>query len=340
MARLLGLILVVILLPLWGCGRKTPPLAPEEVAPRPVTKLRYELFLEGVRLRWKAPRRTLAGTPIGHLKGFEILKTEELLDKELTRSFKIFVPADKDLGQKPYVSYEDRKLRSGSRYLYRVRAVRGFRSLGAYSAPVSFSWHSPPQSPRHFAVEAWDRKVYLFWQPPLNYLDGKPIDMPLRYRLWRGPAPRALRPLPVLVKETAFFDSQLENGQTYCYQVAALIQFEGTWIEGAPSIVKCAIPQDLTPPSPPEGLVAVSVPGGVWLRWRESPEPDVAGYRVYRARPGGAFVPVHQGLVARPEYIDKTVPGPGIYFYQVTAVDESPFANESLPSAPAEVEIK
>ncbi|HFB83501.1 fibronectin type III domain-containing protein [Thermosulfuriphilus ammonigenes] len=337
--RALGLWLILFSI-LAGCGRKTPPLPPEQVAPRQVTGLRYELRVSGVKLTWKVPRRTLAGTPVGHLKGFEILKTEKVIGQGLTRSFKIFVPVDRDLDKVSSFGYEDSNLRSGCRYVYRVRAVRGFRSVGPFSAPVSFSWHSPPGPPEGLRLEAWDRKIYLFWRPPQSFLDGTPVDLPLRYRLWRGPSPEALKPLAVLVDGTSFFDGSVENEIRFCYRVAAVIQFYGTWIEGAPTEVLCAIPHDLTPPSAPRALVAVPVPEGIWLRWREAPEPDVAGYRVYRARKGKKFVPIHQGLIARPEYIDRTLPGPGVYVYRVTAVDDSPRANESPPSAPVEVEYK
>ena len=43
------------------------------------------------------------------------------------------------------------------------------------------------------------------------------------------------------------------------------------------------IPRDTTPPAAPRGLFSVTGDGTVFLRWELNTEPDVAGYRIYRA---------------------------------------------------------
>ena len=87
------------------------------------------------------------------------------------------------------------------------------------------------------------------------------------------------------------------------------------------------------------------------LNWNKNPEPDLAGYNIYR-RIGSAPVPgdvkinavLVPGALAAPTYVD-TVSVDGTYFYAVTAVDtagnESAFStsvnkavNTVPPSAP------
>ncbi|MGO9393919.1 MAG: hypothetical protein ACLP7A_04820, partial [Desulfobaccales bacterium] len=83
---------------------------------------------------------------------------------------------------------------------------------------------------------------------------------------------------------------------------------------------------------------AVPTSQGVELRWEPSAAPDVAGYRVYRRSPGEArAVKLTPGLLTKPYFVDTGVQRGQTYYYYVTAVDNSPRANESLPSEEAEI---
>jgi fibronectin type 3 domain-containing protein len=76
----------------------------------------------------------------------------------------------------------------------------------------------------------------------------------------------------------------------------------------------------------------------VELRWQPSPAPDLAGYRVYRRSPGESqpsrLIPE---LLTKPYFVDSRVKQGQTYYYYVTAVDNSPRANESLPSEEAAI---
>jgi fibronectin type 3 domain-containing protein len=77
----------------------------------------------------------------------------------------------------------------------------------------------------------------------------------------------------------------------------------------------------------------VTTSQGVELRWEESPAPDVAGYRVYRRTTGEEkYTRLTQELAKKPYFVDAQVVRGRTYHYYVTAVDDSPRANESLPS--------
>jgi hypothetical protein len=84
--------------------------------------------------------------------------------------------------------------------------------------------------------------------------------------------------------------------------------------------------------------VAVFQEGGVALRWDENPEPDVAGYDVYRrAAEEETFRKINPALVKMTYYLDTTADPQKSYTYRLRAVD-SPFPHrESEFSPDAEV---
>ncbi len=89
----------------------------------------------------------------------------------------------------------------------------------------------------------------------------------------------------------------------------------GPWMD----IVHFQIAVD-RPPSPPTGLEAVPGDARVSLTWRPSSEPDVAGYRVYRAlTSGGPYAPVAE--TSATSYLDLGVGNGATVYYVVTALD-------------------
>jgi len=76
----------------------------------------------------------------------------------------------------------------------------------------------------------------------------------------------------------------------------------------------------------------------VRLSWQASPEPDVAGYVIYRGRPDAALERV--GAVRAPAtvFLDEAVP-PGAWRYAVSAFDAAAVPNESERSAAASVTV-
>jgi fibronectin type 3 domain-containing protein len=88
-------------------------------------------------------------------------------------------------------------------------------------------------------------------------------------------------------------------------------------------------------PSAPTGLVATAGSGVVSLNWSDNPEPDLAGYNVYRSEtlPVPTSTPLNASLVPGSAYDDATVQNDTTYHYVVTAVDLN--GNESPASASA-----
>jgi fibronectin type 3 domain-containing protein len=96
--------------------------------------------------------------------------------------------------------------------------------------------------------------------------------------------------------------------------------------------------EDLAPPRPIGYLDAAADARGVRLHWENlSQEEKLAGYRVYRRLvTETTFRPIG-GLLQGNVYLDPEVQPGETAYYQVTAVDDSPAANESRPSPVASV---
>lgn len=86
-------------------------------------------------------------------------------------------------------------------------------------------------------------------------------------------------------------------------------------------------------PAPPQNLVITEVPNWAWLSWDANPEPDIAGYNIYRSQTsGGPYVKVNDTLITLTQYYD-TPDTQSIYYYycvtaQIKAIAESRLSNE------------
>jgi fibronectin type 3 domain-containing protein len=82
--------------------------------------------------------------------------------------------------------------------------------------------------------------------------------------------------------------------------------------------------------------VAVFQEGGAAVRWNENPEPDIAGYDVYRKEEGEtAFRRMNPQLMKEPYFLDRTADPKKSYIYRLRAADTS--GKESDFSKDAEV---
>lgn len=88
---------------------------------------------------------------------------------------------------------------------------------------------------------------------------------------------------------------------------------------------------DLTPPTPPQVIVASGFDGKIEIDWVPSPEHDVAGYRVYTSyAPDGRYTLL--GSTDQNWFIDHGLQNGTTYYYTLSAYDRS--GNES-PLSPA-----
>ncbi len=205
----------------------------------------------------------------------------------------------------------------------------GVRSIGpnhkpsAWSNFVDLSVVATPQRPNDLKREATANGVRLTWQ-------GDGGD----FLVLRRTGDETDFTQIGEVHEPEFLDRTAEFGKTYHYLVQRIVKLPNNRIAESDLSEEVSItPIDIFPPGAPTGLRAVPAPGSIELTWDQNPEPDVAGYRVYRAAPGGNFARLTEtGPV--PAYSDHAVESGKAYRYAVSAVDHA--GNESPRSAVAE----
>lgn len=88
---------------------------------------------------------------------------------------------------------------------------------------------------------------------------------------------------------------------------------------------------DYLPPQAPEGLTVHQDSNTIVCRWRANGDPDLAGYRVYRAVESGMPTWSSIGTVVAPDtsFIDSLITPNTVYVYAVTAYDQCQPFNES-----------
>lgn len=129
---------------------------------------------------------------------------------------------------------------------------------------------------------------------------------------------------------TSFVDTAAEFGKRYEYMVQAV----GPTAESVLSDPVAITPRDIFPPAVPTGISGGPAVGSIELVWERNTEPDLKGYRIYRAAEGRDFERIAE-FVEAPAYSDKQVESGKKYRYAITALDQT--GNESAQSTPVEI---
>ncbi|MBI4638340.1 MAG: fibronectin type III domain-containing protein [Candidatus Rokubacteria bacterium] len=338
--------LVLAALVFGACGKKGPPVAPELRAPRPVSELTGVVRVDWIELAWANPHRRVDNTRLRDLPVARVYRVDDdgrgdpkpavLAGGRVagyTEVSRLDLAAPATGGAAPSPAFVDRQgLAYGRRYTYVIVTAD---SLGRVSPParVSLTFVATPEPPSDLVAEAGEGLVHLRWEAVRWLVDGSIARESVAYEVLRAGDPAGpLEPVtqaPVAV--TWLTDRGLENGRTYSYAVRAVQRPKGTLVRGEPSPRVAVTPVDTTPPSPPGDLVAAPSEDAVRLTWRASPEADVVGYVVYRAREGEDLVRVGSTRAPATAFVDRDV-ARGRYRYAVTAHDSSARANESARS--------
>jgi len=331
-----------------ACGKKMMPLSPDKVLPAPVREFKLTQEGDSLVLSWLLPRVNLLGQPLTQVQGCRVYRAEVrgVSPDTPCPSSGFVLYADIDLAYPKQgevkgeaLLFQDRELVPDHRYHYRVAAYDQDGYLGGWSPTLNHVWGWLPRAPGDLKAVPGDRAVALSWPAVAKLSDGSPARDLAGYLIWRREGSGAwikVRPEPVT--QTAYQDVAVLNEVEYTYKIQAVRRLGGELLASLDSPLRIAKPVDLTPPPPLLGLFAVATEKGVELRWEASPAADLAGYRVYR-RGTGEEKPVllTPKLLSRPYWVDSQVQRGRIYYYYATAVDDSPRANESLPSEEAAI---
>jgi hypothetical protein len=331
-----------------ACGRRGPPVAPEARVPQTVGDLVAVVRESAIELTWTNPARRVDRTRVRDLTLARVFRVDDaggvepkaamLVDGAIAgyteiATVRLDAPAPALVAGDRVTVTDGRGLAHGRRYTYVVVTAD---SLGRTSPPsrrASVTYIAAPDPPTGVTARPGEREARLAWQPPARLVDGSPATGPLTYEVLRAAAAEAaLTPVATAAPgQLTLTDRALENERTYHYAIRAVRAEGGTTAYSAPSARVAVTPRKMTPPSPPTNLVAIPSASTVRLSWSGSPEPDVAGYLVYRAAARGAFVRVGSTRAPTATFVDRDVPH-GTYRYAVTAQDAASLPNQSAHS--------
>jgi hypothetical protein len=354
----LGLALLLPL-PLAACGKRGPPVAPEYRLPAAIQDLQGAVVGNGIRLTWTLPKIRVDRSPLREVARTEVYRRREdgaveqpvrpailtfgglfgpppgVPGFDRVANIVIAEPAGAEVLGNAVTFLDAQGVAFGQRYTYVVVAVDEKGRPSPPSNRVVVALAAAPVPPPRLEAQPGDAQVRLTWDPPATLADGSPAPPDLVYDVFRAttpgtPAGRPLNLEPVTARQ--YVDLAVQNDVTYHYAVRARLASGGA--QSTPSPVATATPEDATPPGQPRALVAVAAGPAVRLAWEAVPDPDVAGYLVYRSTTAGRG---HTRLTQTPQagttFVDADVRSGQTYYYVVTAVDRSRRANESIPSA-------
>lgn len=325
-------------------------MAPESRVPAPVLDLRAWAREGGIFLGWSLPTKNADGSRLEDLIGFKVFRQ----DNPLTTSPCADCPARFDPVAEIDVEYprgaqveggrvlwQDPAVKPQHEHLYFILAYNSDKSSSPESNRARVLFDEPPVAPVKASVKSEDRALEITWDLLPKLLDGsKMVDL-AGFNLYRRAEGERfgffpLNPEPI--SGNRYWDAGLENRKRYYYEVRAVRKFRGTLIEGPGSAIVDGLPEKRMPPSVPTGLVAAIQKNGVELRWDWNPEPDIAGYDLYRKEKGGAdFQKINIRLVIENYFFDRSADPPKSYLYRLKAVATSPAGKESDFSQEVEV---
>ena len=178
---------------------------------------------------------------------------------------------------------------------------------------------APLAAPTSVEATAVAEGVRVNWQGPAG-----------QYRVFRRMEQDQSVSLMATVEGNQWVDTTTEYGKQYHYVVQAI---HGA-VESELSDEKSVSPIDTFAPAVPKGLNAVAAGEKIELVWDRNTEPDLAGYRLYRALGDGTLEKIAD-IQDAPSYSDGKVESGKRYRYAVSSVDR--LNNESSPSEPVEI---
>jgi hypothetical protein len=338
---------------LTGCGKRRPPLPPVERVQQRTELLSGAQQGNEVILSWPAPQRNAPDESVQSIRRIDVYRLAEKPGSSLALTEEEFSTRSTLIGSVTYdqiktagdtLTYTDTLELAGqpTRLRYAVRYVNASGQRAAFSNFLSIEPAAKiAQRPvlRETGKELTETAINLTWSPPAKNIDGStPVNL-LGYNVYRmddtqsQPGQEPIN--SALISGTQYSDKTFKFGPTYKYVVRAVsLGTGGAQVESLNSNSISVAAIDTFPPSAPQGLDVAGSPGRLSVFFAANPEPDVAGYNVYRSTdpnlPKSSWTKLNQTLLTKTTFLDDRVETGKRYYYYVTAVDNA--GNVSPPS--------
>jgi len=340
--------LLVALLVSFGvaCGKRRPPLPPVERVQQRTESLSGIQRGNQVILSWPAPRRNAPDPSVQSIRRIDVYRLAEKPRAPLALTEEEFAARSTLVGSVTYdeiksagdtLTYTDNLELAGepARLRYAVRYVNAAGQRAAFS---NFLLLEPavrvanPPTLIATGKEISEDTITISWQPPTANIDGStPVNL-LGYNVYRvAEAESEVSPAPIntaLVAGTRYVDQNFKFGETYRYIVRSVsLGTEGGQVESLNSNSLTVSPKDVFAPSAPTSITVAAAPGRLSIFFPANPEPDVAGYNIYRSTdpdlPKSQWTKLNGALLTRTTFQDEKVESGKRYYYYLTAVDET-----------------
>lgn len=351
-----------------GCAAPGDPVARHPVVPAAVADLAARQYGSAFALTFTLPTRSLDREALTEHPSIEIYRATlppgSVPDKKTAWQLAYTIPSEQVdrylTGERiefhDALAASDLAQPAGSSMAYKIRTREVKARDSADSNVVAARIYGPPDAPKEVRLEVTETGLILRWTEATAPVGSAS----LAYRVYRAvradSAPetsvasvseaKLKTPLEVAgsVTSAEFRDTHFDFGTPYLYTVRTVVQYGTDTVESSDSAPVTVTPRDTFPPAVPTNLEITVVPATpqagayVELSWAISPEPDLAGYIVYRGdavdAPGER---VSTETLPSPTFRDISVLPGKRYFYRVSAVDHA--GNESPRSSAAQADV-
>jgi predicted phage tail protein len=327
------------------CGKRRPPLAPIERIPQRTEQLSGVQRGNQVILSWPAPRRNAGEGSVQSIRRVDVYRVAEKPRAPLPMTEEEFGVRALVVGSVPYdeikkggdtLTYIDALELAGEPARLRY-AVRYVNSAGQSAAFSNFFLMEPAarvaEPPRIIETgkEYSETANTITWEAPKTNIDGStPVNL-LGYNVYRTTEPQTQAGQNLLNQEpitaTQYQDKKFKFGEKYKYVVRSVsLGTEGKPVESLDSNpIPLSQPDTYSPAAPSLSAPGVA-PGRIALFWTASPEPDVAGYLLYRSTDANLpkrWTLLTTAVYTRTTFTDENVETGKTYYYYVIAVDNA-----------------
>jgi hypothetical protein len=303
-----------------GCGYVGEPLPPALNIATPIADLRAIEYGDHILIDFTIPAMTTEGLPLPRIERVDLRIGATVTPFDINRwsAGAQEIPVQRNepgaaQAQTSASAWIGKDVAIGVRIVNRKGRASEWSNLA--------SVHVVAPVPKPLAVKAAPdpQGVQLSWSSPAAH-----------FRIYRRAPDQQAPSLLGTSDQAAYLDKTAEYGKVYEYLVQAVENGAESEVSSATSIPF----RDIFPPQAPAGLNGIAGIGAIELVWERNTEPDLRGYRVYRAPEGGQFA-VAAEFAEGPAYSDRQIEAGKKYRYAVTALDQS--GNESAKSNVVEV---